>query len=398
MEDVLTRRFRNYLRERDEGAQTGQAVRVPAEPAADRRRQGPAQRRGARARGARPRRHLRGEPRQAVRRGVPAGRLRAGAHPARLGGAVPAAAGARRGAPLRDHVPPPAARQEDDDVGARRRARPRPDPQEAAPEGVRLGEEDARARRGGAPRALVAARRRSARPSMRGCTASSARRWRRHESRCRSTSRSSPACPARPFRSRATCSRTSASSSSTTCRRCSSARSPSSRAAPRSPMRYALVVDVRSRATSSHDLARRDRRAAPQRRAHARAVPRRGRRRARPPLRGEPAPPSAVRHRPRQSTASRASARCSSTLKGDADVIVDTSNLNVHELRDRLARAVRRPRRRRRAAGERRVVRLQARPAARRRHGVRLPLPAEPALGRRAAAAAPASTPQCATT
>ena len=33
MEEVLTRRFRNYLRERDEGAHAGQAVRVPAEPA-----------------------------------------------------------------------------------------------------------------------------------------------------------------------------------------------------------------------------------------------------------------------------------------------------------------------------------------------------------------------------
>ena len=44
------------------------------------------------------------------------GRAGAGAHPARLRGAVPAPAGARRGAPLRDHVPPPAARQEDDDA------------------------------------------------------------------------------------------------------------------------------------------------------------------------------------------------------------------------------------------------------------------------------------------
>ena len=60
------------------------------------------------------------------------GAVRAGAHPARLRGAVPAAAGARRGPPVRDHVPPPAARQEDDDVGARRRPRPRPDPPDAA--------------------------------------------------------------------------------------------------------------------------------------------------------------------------------------------------------------------------------------------------------------------------
>ena len=41
MEEVLTRRFRNYLRERDEGAQPASGS-LPAEPAADRRRQGPA--------------------------------------------------------------------------------------------------------------------------------------------------------------------------------------------------------------------------------------------------------------------------------------------------------------------------------------------------------------------
>ena len=81
MEEVLTRRFRRYLRERDEGARSRQAVRVPAEPARDRRRQGPARRRGARARGARPRGHLRGEPRQAVRGGVPA---RAQSEPVRI--------------------------------------------------------------------------------------------------------------------------------------------------------------------------------------------------------------------------------------------------------------------------------------------------------------------------
>ena len=61
------------------------------------------------------------------------GRAGAGAHPARLRGALPAPAGARRGAPLRDHVPPPAARQEDDALGARRRARAR-----ARPAGRRL--------------------------------------------------------------------------------------------------------------------------------------------------------------------------------------------------------------------------------------------------------------------
>ena len=53
---------------------------------------------------------------EAVRRGLPARRSRPGPHPAALRGAVPAAAGPRRSAPLRHHVPPAAARQEHDDV------------------------------------------------------------------------------------------------------------------------------------------------------------------------------------------------------------------------------------------------------------------------------------------
>ena len=51
------------------------------------------------------------------------------------------------------------------------------------------------------------------------------------------------------------------------------------------------------------------------------------------------------------------------------------------------AGAVRRAGRRRRAAGQRRLVRVQARVAYRRRPRLRLPLPSEPALGRRASAA-----------
>ena len=99
--------------ERDEGARERQAVRVPAEPAADRRRQGPARRRGARARGARARGHLRSPASpSASRRSTCPGQSGPGAHPARLRGAVPAPAGARRGPPVRDHVPPPAAGQE----------------------------------------------------------------------------------------------------------------------------------------------------------------------------------------------------------------------------------------------------------------------------------------------
>ena len=70
-------------------------------------------------------------------------------------------------------------------------------------------------------------------------------------------------------------------------------------------------------------------------------------------------------------------------VKAEADVVVDTSDLNVHQLRDRVDRRCSAPRRR--APGMQTtvdVVRLQARPAARHRPGDRLPLPAQPPLGR----------------
>ena len=74
-------------------------------------------------------------------------------------------------------------------------------------------------------------------------------------------------------------------------------------------------------------------------------------------------------------------------VKAEADVVVDTTDLNVHELRHRILDlfGADGP-----AAGMQTtvvVVRLQARAAARRRPGARLPVPAQPALGRGAAAA-----------
>ena len=81
-------------------------------------------------------------------------------------------------------------------------------------------------------------------------------------------------------------------------------------------------------------------------------------------------------------------------VKSQADVVVDTSDLNVHQLRDRLLELfgndVRGP-----DADQRRVVRLQARPPARRRPRLRLPLPAQPPLGRGACGPSPASTSRC---
>ena len=80
----------------------------------------------------------------------------------------------------------------------------------------------------------------------------------------------------------------------------------------------------------------RDRRAAPAGRHHPHPLPRRGRRRARAPLRGEPAPPPAVRHRERVSDGIARERALLEPLVGEADLRVDTSTLNVHELRDRL--------------------------------------------------------------
>ena len=127
MEEALTRRFRRYLEERDEGARKGKRFAYPPNLLlVD----------GGKGQLGVAMRVLedlgledisRRQPGQEVRGGLPARRPRADPHPTRLRGALPAAAGARRGAPLRDHLSPPAARQEDDEVGARRRARARAD-------------------------------------------------------------------------------------------------------------------------------------------------------------------------------------------------------------------------------------------------------------------------------
>lgn len=71
-------------------------------------------------------------------------------------------------------------------------------------------------------------------------------------------------------------------------------------------------------------------------------------------------------------------------LRGDADLVIDTSSLNVHELRAKMdAQFMRRGGAR--AAGHRHVLRLQVRPSGRRRPGRGHALPAQPALGSGAA-------------
>ena len=142
------------------------------------------------------------------------------------------------------------------------------------------------------------------------------------------------ACPAPADPKPPTCSRTSATSSSTTCRRCSSARSPSSRAAPRS--RSA------TRSSSTCAAATSSTTSPPRSTSCAATAP--------TPACCSSTPSDDVLVR--RYEASRRRHPLSDTdrvsdgiarerallepLKGEADLIVDTSNLNVHELRDRL--------------------------------------------------------------
>ena len=70
-----------------------------------------------------------------------------------------------------------------------------------------------------------------------------------------------------------------------------------------------------------------------------------------------------------------------SGLREEADLVLDTSALNVHELRARM-RDFFGTARGQRAARERGLLRLQVRPSGGRRPGRRLPVPAQPALGR----------------
>ena len=124
-------------RSRD-GAST--PVRLPAEPRRRRRWPAAGQRRPV---GARRARHRGGRPRRA--RQAPRGGVAAGPGPPRHPapherGALPAPAPARRGAPLRHHLPPPAAVQGDDDEPARRHTRSGGEPAEGTATALRVGQ------------------------------------------------------------------------------------------------------------------------------------------------------------------------------------------------------------------------------------------------------------------
>ena len=100
------------------------AVRVSAGSDRGRRWPRPARRRDDRAAGGRPR-HPRDRAGEAPRGGVRPGRARATEDPADVGGPVRPSASARRGAPVRDHLPPAEARQAGAGVAAGRHPRRR---------------------------------------------------------------------------------------------------------------------------------------------------------------------------------------------------------------------------------------------------------------------------------
>ncbi len=129
-------------------------------------------------------------------------------------------------------------------------------------------------------------------------------------------------------------SRTSAGTSSTTCRR-SCSRTLVELAAdgrPATVPRIAVVVDVRGRAFFAALRDRAGRAATSRGVGTAAALPRGHRRGAGPPLRGGPPPAPAAGRAAGCSTASRRSASCSADLRADADLVIDTSDLNVHQL------------------------------------------------------------------
>ena len=201
---------------------------------------------------------------------------------------------------------------------------------------------------------------------------------------------SSPACPAPAAARRPTSSRTSAGSSSTTCRRRCCRRWPSSAAA--------RAATCRASRPSSTSAAGRSSPTSPRRwpssptdgsdprivflEASDDALVRRYEAVRRPhPLQGDGRLVDGIA-REREMLGD---------LRAEADLVLDTSDLNVHELGAKVLAAVRGARSLR-AARDGHVVRLQVRPAGRRRPGRRLPLPAQPALGARAAAAQRAAT------
>ena len=145
MEEVLTRRLTNYLEDRARPPGERGRFQYPPQLLMVDGGKGQLGRGHPGAGGAGPGRGDPGlRPGQGVRGGVPARPERPDPPAPPLRGAVPAAAAAGRVAPLRHHLPAPAAQQADDQGLPRRDPRPRSHPAQAARQG-------ARRRLGGAP-------------------------------------------------------------------------------------------------------------------------------------------------------------------------------------------------------------------------------------------------------
>ena len=121
------------------------------------------------------------------------GLARPGPPPAGLRGPLPAAAGPRRGAPLRHHLPPRAPGQAHDHERPRRGPRPRPGPQGPAARRVRRRPGACGRLARGAAGPGVAARRRWPRPCTTGCTDAARPARRARPGRMGSRPRSGPA-------------------------------------------------------------------------------------------------------------------------------------------------------------------------------------------------------------
>ena len=134
-QEVLRRRFRRAL-DGEEGSAEELRWRLPG-PGHHRRRQGPGERRARGARRAGPVRPADGRPGQGARGAVPARPLRPHRAARDLARAVPAPAAARRGPPVRHHVPPQGARGGRHEVHPRRSAGRRAGAQAGAAAGLR---------------------------------------------------------------------------------------------------------------------------------------------------------------------------------------------------------------------------------------------------------------------
>ena len=183
----------------------------------------------------------------------------------------------------------------------------------------------------------------------------------------------------RPVRGRARRWRTSGTSSSTTCRRPCSAKMAELRCGGRAPSRVAIVVDVRggvffgelSKALGGAARLKHRYRIVFLEASDEDLVHRYEATRRRHPL----APADRVVEGIRKER------QMMQTLRGDADLMIDTSGLTPHELRERVRDAFADTPAGTKAPGVGGLLRLQVRGAAGRGPAVRRPVPAEPALG-----------------